>query len=415
MTTADTLVGVEGQDAQLYKALFELSRAIAGQPDLETLCKLVARILRQVVKFEALALVLHDSRQNQLRLHTVASDRPYRELEYRVDADGESPGARVWRDQKKLVLSPRCSALDDIAVRAAAESGVAQVALLPLSNGDRKLGILGFGFPETFEPDEEALRFLERVASELAVAVDGYLTRQALTHERDRVRALFQITNALVSKLPMEELFETISAQLSSIVDYDLAYLAVVDESTGEARLRGLHSPTGLPPPEETFGKLEGLPAGEVLETGLPVITTGLDSERFPSPLYRRYAELGVPSICSIPLKGRDKIVGILEVDRATGVPYSPEEVQLLLQVSHQVSIAVENALAYQELSRIKDKLVTEKLYLEDEIRFDLNVGSAIGEGPAFKSVLRSIQVVAPTDATVLIQGETGTGKELGL
>jgi len=105
--------------------------------------------------------------------------------------------------------------------------------------------------------------------------------------------------------------------------------------------------------------------------------------------------------------------LGVLDLARRSGEPFTENEVDLLVQVARQIGIATENSLAYRELSEIKDKLATEKLYLEDEIRFDQNVGTMIGESPAFQAVLRGIQVVAPTDATVLIQGETGTGKEL--
>ncbi|MGA1996003.1 MAG: sigma 54-interacting transcriptional regulator, partial [Bryobacteraceae bacterium] len=138
-----------------------------------------------------------------------------------------------------------------------------------------------------------------------------------------------------------------------------------------------------------------------------------LDFERFPSPLYRKYAGLGFRSNCSIPLAGANGILGVLDLARRSGEPFTENEVDLLVQVARQIGIATENSLAYRELSEIKDKLATEKLYLEDEIRFDQNVGTMIGESPAFQAVLRGIQVVAPTDATVLIQGETGTGKEL--
>jgi formate hydrogenlyase transcriptional activator len=400
-------------DAEIYKALFDLSRSIAGHSGLASLCNSVASSLRGVIAFDALALVLYDPAHNQLRLHTVATDRLKVDREYIVDPEGDSPGALAWREQKTLILSPLNGVPDDAGViQAAMEHGVTALALLPLSNGERKLGILALGFSQPFHPGEEAKRFLERVASELAVAVDGYLARKALVHERDRVRALFEITNALVSKLPLEDLFEAISQQLSAILPYDFALIALLDESTGEAHLRGLHSPAGLPQPDDASGRLEGLPAGEAVATGRPVVTYGKDFERFTSPLYRKYVRLGLRANCSIPLRGRNKILGVLDVSRMSE-PFSKGEVDLLVQVAQQIAIAAENALAYQELSQIKEKLATEKLYLEDEIRFDQNVGSMIGEGPAFQAVLRSIQVVAPTDATVLIQGETGTGKEL--
>jgi formate hydrogenlyase transcriptional activator len=228
------------------------------------------------------------------------------------------------------------------------------------------------------------------------------------------MQVLFEITNGLVSKLPMDELFSAISEQLNRVVAHDFAVVTLLDKATGEIHLNGLHSPGGMQfEPDESSGRPEGLPSGEALATGKPVLSAGLDFERFPSPLYRKYSDLGFRSGCSIPLAGGNGISGVLDLARKSGEPFTSDEVDLLVQVARQIAIAIENSLAYRELSQIKDKLATEKLYLEDEIRFDQNVGNMIGESPAFQAVLRGIQVVAPTDATVLIQGETGTGKEL--
>jgi len=105
--------------------------------------------------------------------------------------------------------------------------------------------------------------------------------------------------------------------------------------------------------------------------------------------------------------------LGTLELARTTGDVWTDEDVDFLVQVARQIAIAVENALAYRQLHEIKERLATEKLYLEDEIRLVHNIGNMIGGGAAFQAVLESVQIVAPTDATVLIFGETGTGKEL--
>jgi formate hydrogenlyase transcriptional activator len=123
--------------------------------------------------------------------------------------------------------------------------------------------------------------------------------------------------------------------------------------------------------------------------------------------------DLGFKSACSIPLVTPNRTLGTLEIARTTGDRRTADDVELLEQVAHQIAIAVENALSYRELNQMKERLATEKLYLEDELRLDQNVGNMVGEGPAFQSILKSIQIVAPTDATVLILGETGTGKEL--
>jgi formate hydrogenlyase transcriptional activator len=105
--------------------------------------------------------------------------------------------------------------------------------------------------------------------------------------------------------------------------------------------------------------------------------------------------------------------LGTLEIARTTGDGWTDEDVDFLVQVARQIAIAVENALSYRQLQEMKERLATEKLYLEDEIRLDYNNGNMVGEGAAFQSVLKSVQIVAPTDATVLVLGETGTGKEL--
>jgi formate hydrogenlyase transcriptional activator len=402
-------------DGEIYKALFDLAQSIAGHTDLETLCNALAASLRRVISVDYLGLLFHDPARDQLRLHTLNGNKLHKEPEIMFPTNGDHFGAWVWREQKPLVLSPLESETRwrDI-IGEAIEAGIHAFILVPLSNGDHRMGILGLGFREPLEPNADTLRFLQRVASEFAVAVDGYLTRQALVHERDRVRVLFEITNALVSRLPLDELLSAISEQLSRVVAHDFAAVALLDKATGEIHLSGLHSPVGAPfDMDVTSARPEGLPSGEAIATGKPVVIAGTDFERFPSPIYHKYSDRGITASCSIPLAGTNGICGALDLARRGGEPFTADEVDLLVQVAHQVAIATENSLAYRELSLIKDKLATEKLYLEDEIRFDQNVGSMIGESAAFQAVMKAIHVVAPTDATVLISGETGTGKEL--
>jgi formate hydrogenlyase transcriptional activator len=106
-------------------------------------------------------------------------------------------------------------------------------------------------------------------------------------------------------------------------------------------------------------------------------------------------------------------VLGTVNVGRLTDTPFDPDEVELLTQVGQQISIAVENGLAYREIAELKEKLSEEKLYLEDEIRTEHNFEEIIGASAPLTHVLTQVEIVAPTDSTVLIQGETGTGKEL--
>jgi formate hydrogenlyase transcriptional activator len=121
----------------------------------------------------------------------------------------------------------------------------------------------------------------------------------------------------------------------------------------------------------------------------------------------------GIKAFCNIPLANRGRALGILSILRTTETPFSPGDVDFLSRASGQIAIAIENALAYHEISELKDKLVQEKLYLEDEIRSEMNFENIVGTSPALKHVLELVETVAPTDSTVLLLGETGTGKEL--
>ena len=243
--------------------------------------------------------------------------------------------------------------------------------------------------------------------------MDGYLTRRDLAKERDRIRVLFEITNSVISKLPLDELFPAVSEQLSGVVVHDFAWIGLLDNETGKLQVTALHSPVGMEIAEEESVRPDGMPHGEALATGKPVTAVEAEFDRFRSPRLKKYAGLGFRSSCSVPFNGRNGLVGVLDLARRTEDPFTEDEVDLLVQVTRQIAIAIENSLAYRELSELRDKLATEKLYLEDEIRSDQNIGTMIGDSPAFHSVLRNIQTVARTDATVLVQGETGTGKEL--
>ncbi|HWB98345.1 MAG TPA: sigma 54-interacting transcriptional regulator, partial [Bryobacteraceae bacterium] len=406
---------VQQAESELYKALFELSQSIAGHSDLESLCASLANSLRRVVTFDYLGLLLHEAGDNVLRLHVLSSQCPRGDSQKAVPVDDDTVLGWVWRTQEPVVIAPveEEKRWTDL-IPHLLEDGIHSLTLVPLTTGDRKLGILGFGALDPVRPDACELAFLKRVASEFAVTVDSFLTRQELVRQHDRLRVLFEISNALVSKLSMNDLFAAISEQLTRVVNHDFAVLTLLDPETGKLQLSALHFPNEVRfEVENTTVRPEGLPMGEALTTGKPVVVDKIDFERYPSPLYRRFVEMGFRTGCFVPLVTPNGTRGVLDVARTSGQLYTREEVDLLVQVTSQVAIAVENSLAYRELAEIKEKLATEKLYLEDEIRFDQNLGNMVGESPAFQTVLKSIQVVAPTDATVLILGETGTGKEL--
>jgi len=404
---------VEASSTDIYEAVVALSRSIAGRTDLRSLLSGVAESLRRIVQFSHVGVSLHDPIGNAMQGHILNAPGNPVMTSIRLPVD-QDPAGWVWLNQQTLVISPVQSETrwPDIA-RVARDLGIRTTVLVPLTAGVNRLGAFGFSSAQLLDPSPAELAFLERVATEFAVAVESFLARQEAVRERDRLRTLFDITNALVSKLSTDELFSAISAQLSNVIQHDFSVMTLRDD-TGGLEMVGLHF-TGAPLFDKVEGRItpEGMPAAEVLATGKPVVVRDVDLDRYTSPLVRSRVEAGCKSSCSVPLITGNGTLGTLELARSTVDPWTDEDIDFLVQVARQIAIAVENALAYRQLHEMKERLATEKLYLEDEIRLDHNNGNMVGEGAAFQSVLKGVQIVAPTDATVLILGETGTGKEL--
>ena len=403
---------LEDSSTEIYEAVVALSHSIAGRTDLRSLLSGVAESLGRIVRFDHLGLILHDPNGNAMQAHILNSPGNPVITELRLPVE-EDPAGWVWLNQEPLVISIESESRWPEYIGRAREFGISTTVLVPLTAGNHRLGAFGFSSVAPFDPSAAEMAFMERVASEFAVAVEAFLARQEAVRERDRLQTLFDITNALVSKLSVDELISAISEQLSRVIPHDFSVLMLRDEA-GSLDMVGLNF-TGAPifNKEQERISPEGMPAEEVFATGKPVVVRDTDMDRYPSPRFRRFVEMGCKSACSVPLVTSNGTLGTLEVARTTAEVWTEEDVDFLVQVARQIAVAVENALTYRQLNELKDRLATEKLYLEDEIRLDNNNGNMIGQGAAFQSVLKSIQIVAPTDSTVLILGETGVGKEL--
>jgi formate hydrogenlyase transcriptional activator len=164
---------------------------------------------------------------------------------------------------------------------------------------------------------------------------------------------------------------------------------------------------------EEMSVSLDGSIAGKAFRTRQPLLLDRAAMEEFQSLTSRLLCDEGVRSVVSMPLLTHDRALGTISLASLRDAAFHQGDVDLLVQVAGQVAIAVENALAFQEIAVLKNKLAQEKLYLEDEIRSEMNFDEIVGEGASLRAVLQQVETVAPTDSTVLITGETGTGKEL--
>jgi len=236
-----------------------------------------------------------------------------------------------------------------------------------------------------------------------------------LQRERDQLDLLLDVTNAVVTELDTRELFRAVAPALRRCCSADVAALAIFDAEAGILRHHICDGPTDFCPPGEMPAtierSLEGSASGVVFTTGKPRIFSLRELEALPDSALIR--ALGIRSACSVPLATAHGILGTLDLGAFAEHAFSADQFPLLTRVAGQIAIAVRNAMSYQRIEELNAQLAREKLYLEDEIRSDHLFEEIIGRSRALQRVLREIETVAPTDSTVLISGETGSGKEL--
>jgi formate hydrogenlyase transcriptional activator len=239
------------------------------------------------------------------------------------------------------------------------------------------------------------------------------VVRDFTERKRAQEALLLQITNILVANLDVRRLFAAISASLRQVTPHEFASLALLQAAGKELRVQVLYSyGKGAIAPEAVMPR-EGSPAAVVLASHKPLLINAVHLQDFPSEMTRGFVVEGVASACILPLVSRDQVLGTLNVGSRRELAFTQEDVTLLSQVASQIALAVDNALEFQRVAEVKEKLTEEKLYLEDELRTEYNFEEIVGESPSLKRVLKQVETVAPTEATVLILGETGTGKEL--
>jgi formate hydrogenlyase transcriptional activator len=240
---------------------------------------------------------------------------------------------------------------------------------------------------------------------------DAVGLRRQLEHEQTKLKLVLDLTNSVLSNLDLKELIRSISPSLRKVMQLDAVGLSLPTPDGEHLEVYALDFPDGkghLQPGE--LLPLESLP-GQVFRTGKPWVGDTSDIATHPG---RHHAvQEGLMTHCSLPLTRCGRALGVLSVARLQNNSFSPDEVDFLIQIAAQVAIAIDNALAYQKISELTQKLSQEKLYLEDEIRDELNFEEIVGNSAVLRRVLKQVEAVAPTDCTVLIHGETGSGKEL--
>jgi formate hydrogenlyase transcriptional activator len=399
-------------DSQRYESVLRISEAITACLEPEELAKNLAEEIGQFLQFDHLYLVV--LKENSKKIDYVVwgkgdlpmPDLPIEDLptwdalsgdepQHTVDWDAEEryPRFREWAKKEKFPLGS--------SIR------------IPLTTPHRRLGVFGI-MRNTVEPfNEEKISLLRLIGRVVAFALDDGLNLRRAKHQGDRLQLLLDVTNRITSNLEFRELLRTIAASIREVMNCDLVALSLLNRTSGQSRLYALDFPNGKGFIKEDDIVTTGGPGKRVLETLKPEIIPRFDLADVPPEIYEKLVAEGLKSSCVIPLVNRGRGLGSLSISRTSEVPFTPDDVDFLTQAAGQIAIAIENALAYREISELKDKLAQEKLYLEEEIRSQMNFENIVGNSPPLKHVLELVETVAPSDSTVILLGETGTGKEL--
>jgi formate hydrogenlyase transcriptional activator len=420
-TPDDAASAVTGGSAEdPTRVLLEVSRQTTSCRTLHGLLTDLAQTLHRYAGFDRVAVVLHDGEADRMRLHTLAAVHTPSVTSSELPI-GESPAGIAWQTQAPVVLPDLDQeARFPVVVEILRREQMRSACILPLTSPHRRLGGLSVASRELNAFPPARIGFLSELASLIALAVDNALhhedaerAQRELTHDRDRLRLLLEVTNALASSLDRRALFSAISRCLRRVIAHEYTSLAVYDETHHALDMWAIEFAVKGLIREHTLVPIEGSPAGAAFAAGRAMRFNRQQLDSMPAEIVALLRAEGIDSVCSAPMLVHDRRLGTLTIGRAGGEPFTDDDEELLASVANQVAVSVETALAFQEIAALKDKLSAEKAYLEEEIRTDYNFEEIVGRSDALQRVLHQVGTVAPTDATVLILGETGTGKEL--
>jgi formate hydrogenlyase transcriptional activator len=405
--------------ATRYESLVGVSNAIGTHRDPQELFSALVRELHRVVHFHYVGVTIRDEKSNTFHRHFVDA-----ETEKDVPPDPElvmeeSDAWWVYQNQEPLVslLEARHDGFSKFQ-EILKKYGIQCVCTLPLTTAHSKVGTLTFASkaPDIYTAEE--VHFLSVVAEQIALAFDNALhfdaaqaSQQQLLTKNERLEMLLELTNLVVSNLDLRELLRAAAASTRRVMGCDGVGICLPDTDNKHLRVNALDFPLSdksiqeesLIPIDEAFGRA-------VFRTGKLWCGSVQEARRLGM---KDTAQAEAGTVCILPLISRGRVLGLFGVVKYQENAFRSDDIEFLTQITNQVAIAVENALAFGEIRELKDQLSKEKLYLEDEIRTEMNFAQIIGNSSTLRRVLKHVETVAPTDSTVLIFGETGTGKEL--
>src|ERR1700687_1712530 len=399
--------GSPSPERQRYRLLLEITDLVARAKTVpDTFQELAAPVLA-LTGAELLNLSLHDPRRDCMLTHYWKKNAESGEFDpFPVD---EAASGWAWKHQKPItILDTEREERFPGFVPVLLNHGVRSYTVIPISTSGERFGALGLGKKVAEALNGEDVEFLSHVALLGTFALEKERANRAFEEQQ----SLVAISRELSSSLELEKLLPVILSSLRSIARYDRTILSLLDEDG-----KNVHPYGGALEWEPFLNHgsavaLEQSLSARAIQTRNVAFLTADDLRDMNEPLAKAMYEGGIRSVCSVPLIAGNRIWGTLNPSSMIENAFSPSEVDYLQQVANQIAAALQNAHAYREIAQLKERLDQEKRYLEYEIRSANQPDDIVGTNPALKRVLEYAAIVAETDSTVLITGETGTGKE---
>ena len=404
-----------------YRSLLGASSALADQPTVKAVLQSLRGVLSSTSRLHGAELyVLSDDGES---LYSFEFDRD-------ADAPAIKRGAKLLRiglvaqvlEEQKPVFVPDLSLTmlehPDLAPFAAEVAG-RSAYLFPLSTAQKHYGILSTPKLQGQRFAPEDVEMLSALASHVAVALECALARDTaelyhreIVKQRDRLSLLLEINNHIVTRLEAEELFQAVAGSMRRHFGNDLTSLWLFNKQTDCLERKFLDFPAGKGFLEKVVVVDPTKLWSEWSRGRIPQFYSPFEAD-IPPALREACRSESLLSAVLVPLLGADGRLGLLTMCSRKANAFNEADRDLLFQIGTQIALVLENALAYGRLRASRDDLEEQRLYLESEIESEYNFEDIVGKSAALRKVLDQVAIVAPTSSTVLLHGETGTGKEL--
>jgi len=405
-----------------YRALLDVSRAMVEQPTVKAVLHSLREVLSSSCRLHGAHLYVLGSDQESLHLLEFdrEADAPAIKIGTKISRIGEP--ARVLEDLEPVFLpdvSQEMLKHPELAPFATQSVG-RSTYMFPVSTSQQRYGILVVTKDRGQEFVPEDVELLRSLASHVAVALECALARDCaeqyqhqLANEHDRLRLLLEINNHLVSKLDISDVFRSASASIRSYFGNDFTGFWVLAKDSHQLQSVVLDFPGANGLLAEVSSADLSNHQYEKLRTRHSDILSINQMEELPPTFAETLKAESIRSVAVTPLVTGSGPLGLLAIGSRKLDAFKQADLDLLSQIGNQISLALDNALAYGRLNASAARLEEERLYLESEIRSEHNFEDIVGKSAALRKVLDQVAIVAPTGSTVLLHGETGTGKEL--